>query len=182
MTVAEKHRIFPWSMGNRTIILNRADRYDYFYTFTVLPKTGTDESAGTGARACVQIYIIFKICQLKRPRWSCICVQFGIFDRTRSRKFFSFLTKNFKTLHVVDLNLKIIQRVINKYSLDKNIFLDLNCDNVSSLERPRKLALITLLTKKFSKLRLKSFGKMYSSDIMNPVSQRHKLSILQSNQ
>jgi len=79
---------------------------------------------------------------------------------------FLLLKNNFKSLHVKNLNVKIIQHTIKKFSLDKNIFADLNCDNISLLERPHKLVLITLLTKTFSKLRLKSFGKIYSSDIM----------------
>lgn len=101
-----------------------------------------------------------------------------------AEKIFLFLTNNLKSLHVNNLNVKIIQHTIKKFSFDKTILAYLNCDNISLLERPHKLVLITLLTNKFLKLRLKSFGKMYSSDIMNPVSQRQKLSklILFSNQ
>lgn len=97
---------------------------------------------------------------------------------------FLFLTDNFKSLQITNLEIKIIKHVIVIFSTDKNIFPNLNCENISILERPHKILLITLLTKQFLKLRLKSFSKMYSSDIMNPVSKRHKLSklILFSNQ
>jgi len=99
-------------------------------------------------------------------------------------KIFLFLTDNFKSLHIPSLDTKIICHTDNMYSLDCKIFSDLNCDNVSLLERPHKQVLITLITKQFVRLRLKSFGKMYSTDILNPVSKRHKLSklILFSNQ
>lgn len=101
-----------------------------------------------------------------------------------AEKMFLFLTDNFKSLQITNLEIKIIKHVIVTFSTDKNIFPNLNCENISILERPHKILLITLLTKKFLKLRLKSFSKMYSSDIMNPVSKRHKLSklILFSNQ
>jgi len=101
-----------------------------------------------------------------------------------AEKLFLHLTDNLKSLHVPQLDVKIIKHAINTFSLDKNIFPDLNCNNVTLLERPHKLILITLITKKFLKIRLKSFGKMFSSDILNPVSQRHKLTklILFSNQ
>jgi len=97
---------------------------------------------------------------------------------------FLFLTDDFKSLHIPNLDIKIIFHTVNMYSLDNKIFSDLNCDKVSLLERPHKLILITHITKKFVRLRLKSFGKMYSTDILNPVSKRHKLSklILFSNQ
>lgn len=99
-------------------------------------------------------------------------------------KMFLFLTDNLTSLHITNLDIKIILHTVNMYSLDKKIFSDLNCDNVSLLERPHKLVLITLISKQFVNLRLKSFGKMYSTDILNPVSRRDKLSklILFSNQ
>lgn len=101
-----------------------------------------------------------------------------------AEKMFLFLTNNLQSLHKPNLDITIIYHVINMYSFDKRIFPDLNCDNVCLLERPHKLVLITLITKKFIRLRLKSFGKMYSSDYLNPISKRHKLSkiILFSNQ
>lgn len=69
------------------------------------------------------------------------------------------------------------------FSLDKNVFPYLNCENISILERPHKLVLITLIAKKYIKIRLNSFSKNHSEQI-NVISKRHKLikSILFSNQ
>jgi len=37
------------------------------------------------------------------------------------------------------------------------------------------MVLIALLIKKYLSIRLHSYGKMYSTDILDPISNRHKL-------
>ena len=75
----------------------------------------------------------------------------------------------------MSLNIIILHQIINKFSLDQTIFQELNCENISILERPHKIVIITLLTNKFLSIRLKSCGKMFSSNILNPHSKRHIL-------
>jgi len=86
-----------------------------------------------------------------------------------------YLTDNFKKIHIKNIDNIIINYCTNKLTMDSSIFENLNCDNVSFLDRPHKLILITLLIKRYLSLRLNSFGKVYSSDILNPVSKRKKL-------
>jgi len=92
------------------------------------------------------------------------------------------LTNNLKTLNISKLDEKIIHYCNNKFSLDQTIFKELDCTNISILERPHKMILITLLTKKYLSVRLKSLGKTISNTFA--VSKRHKLTklILFSNQ
>jgi len=85
------------------------------------------------------------------------------------------LTNNLQTLNIPNLDLKITSLVNTKFALDKNIFKYLECNNVFTLDRPHKLVLIALLIQKYLSIRLHSFGKMYSTDILNPISNRHKL-------
>jgi len=53
-----------------------------------------------------------------------------------AEKMFLFLTDNFKSLQITNLEIKIIKHVIVTFSTDKNIFPNLNCENISILERP----------------------------------------------
>lgn len=89
--------------------------------------------------------------------------------------FFLLLTDNLKNINIPNLENKIIALVNNKFVLDRNIFKTLDCENVCLSDRPHKMLLITLLVKKFLSVRLHSYGKLYSSDILNPVSKRQKL-------
>lgn len=84
-------------------------------------------------------------------------------------------TSNLKTLNVQNLETKILYNCINKFSLNTSIFPSLNCPNITILEKPHKITLITILVKKFLSIRLKSYGKMFSCNYLNPDSKRHKL-------
>lgn len=84
------------------------------------------------------------------------------------------LYKENKRLFEQNLDLKIINHCIRLFSLDSNIFPYLSCENVSILERPHKLVLITIIAKKYLKIRLHSFSKTYTESI-NVISNRHKL-------
>jgi len=88
---------------------------------------------------------------------------------------FLFLTDNLKNINIPNLENKIIAHVNNKFILDHNIFKTLNCKNVCLSDRPHKMLLITLLVKKFLSVRLHSYGKFYSSDLLSPVSKRQEL-------
>jgi hypothetical protein len=101
-----------------------------------------------------------------------------------TEKLFLYHTNYLKKLNTINLNKIILRQIINKFVLDQYIFLDLCCENISILERPHKIVLITLLTNKFLSIRLKSYGKMFSTNILNPHNKRHKLTkeILFSNQ
>lgn len=94
---------------------------------------------------------------------------------SEAEKMLLYLTDNFKKIHIKNIDNIIITYCTNKLAMDSSIFENLNCDNVSFLDRPHKLILITLLIKRYLSLRLNSFGKVYSSDILNPVSKRKKL-------
>lgn len=96
---------------------------------------------------------------------------------------FYLYTENLKKIFVENLTQTIINQCTRKFSLDHNIFPSLNCENVSILERPHKLLLITIIAKKFLKIRLNSFSKVYTESI-NELSKRHLLTktILFSNQ
>lgn len=88
---------------------------------------------------------------------------------------FLYHTNYLSSINIKNLDKKIISHVVNKFVLDRSIFKDLSCENVGILERPHKLVLITLLVKKFLSVRLHSYGKQFSSDLLNPVSKRQKL-------
>jgi len=85
------------------------------------------------------------------------------------------LTDNLKNINIKNLDKIIITYCKNKLVGDNNIFINLNCDNISFLDRPYKLMIISVLIKRYLSIRLHSFGKVYSSDILNPISQRQKL-------
>lgn len=74
--------------------------------------------------------------------------------------YYLYLTDNLKHINVPNLEKKIIF-----YVNDNCIFSILSCDNVSLLDRPHKMSLITLLVKKYSSIRLYSYGKLFSSSI-----------------
>jgi len=93
----------------------------------------------------------------------------------QAETFLLLLTNNLQTLNIKNIDLKIINLCNNKFALDNTIFKTLQCDNVSLLDRPHKMVLISLLVKKYLCIRLHSFGKMFSTEILNPVSKRHKL-------
>lgn len=101
-----------------------------------------------------------------------ICV-FRIIKETEIS--FLYYTNHLSNINIKNLDKKIISHVINKFVLDHSIFKNLSCENVEILERPHKLVLITLLVKKFLSVRLHSYGKQFSSDLLNPVSKRQKL-------
>ena len=88
---------------------------------------------------------------------------------------FLYHTNSLSSINIKNLDKKIISHVVNKFVLDRSIFKDLSCENVGILERPHKLVLITLLVKKFLSVRLHSYSKQFSSDLLNPVSKRQKL-------
>lgn len=88
---------------------------------------------------------------------------------------FLYHTNHLSNINIKNLDKKIISHVINKFVLDHSIFKNLSCENVEILERPHKLVLITLIVKKFLSVRLHSYGKQFSSDLLNPVSKRQKL-------
>jgi len=75
------------------------------------------------------------------------------------------LYKENKRLFEQNLDLKIINHCIRLFSLDSNIFPSLSCENVSILERTHKLVLITIIAKKYLKIRLHSFSKTYTESI-----------------
>lgn len=83
-------------------------------------------------------------------------------------------TNYLTNINIQNLEKKVISHLKNRFALDVSIFKHLNC-NVEILERPHKLVLLTLIVKKFLSVRLHSFGKQFSSDFLNPVSKRQKL-------
>jgi len=86
------------------------------------------------------------------------------------------LTNNLKSLNISKLDEKIIHYCNNKFSLDQTIFKELDCTNISILERPHKMIIISLLTKNYLSVRLKSLGKTTSNTFA--VSKRQKLTKL----
>jgi len=93
---------------------------------------------------------------------------------SETEKYLLLLTDDLKKLNIQNLDLKIIFFCNKKFSLDQNIFKNLSC-NVPLFDRPHKMLLISLLVKKYLSIRLHSYGKMYSTEILNPLSNRHKL-------
>ena len=92
-----------------------------------------------------------------------------------AEKSYLYLTNNLTKINVPNLQKKIIFYFINKFALDFNIFNSLNCENVGLLDRPHKIFLIPHLVKRFLSVRLQSYSKQFSSDVLNTVSQRQKL-------
>jgi hypothetical protein len=86
------------------------------------------------------------------------------------------LTDNLTDINKSNLKRKIIYLCSNKLSLDHTIFNELDC-NLSILERPHKMILITVLVNRYLNVRLKSFGKQYTASI-NIISKRYKLNKL----
>lgn len=91
----------------------------------------------------------------------------------KNEKLFLIHNNYLEILNVPNLNLIIIfQVVINKCSLDNSFFFfrEINYKNISILESSHRIVLIILRTNKFLSSRLKSFGEMFSSNILNPQS------------
>jgi len=90
-------------------------------------------------------------------------------------KMFLFYTDNLKDLNISNLEGKIILNCKNLLALNNNIFSDLVCENISLLDRPHKMVLIQIIIKEYLSARLHTFGKMFSTNILNPVNKRHTL-------
>lgn len=93
---------------------------------------------------------------------------------SKIEKYLLLLTDDLKKLNIQNLDLKIIYFCNKKFSLDQNTFKDLSC-NVPLFDRPHKMLLISLLFKKYLSIKLHSYGKIYSTKILNSLSNRHKL-------
>lgn len=85
------------------------------------------------------------------------------------------ITNNFENVTVKNLNLKIIMHVKNVLILDNHIFSHLNCENTDPLEIPHKIRLITAIAHRYLKIRLYSYSKFYTQEILKPVRNRHRL-------
>ncbi|KAF0758810.1 Uncharacterized protein FWK35_00015721 [Aphis craccivora] len=85
---------------------------------------------------------------------------------SETKNYLLLLTDNLKKLNTQNLDLKIIYFCNKKFFLEKNIFRFII---------PHKMLLISLLFKKYPSIRLHSYGKMYSTKILSPLSNRHKL-------
>lgn len=85
------------------------------------------------------------------------------------------LTNTFSTFAVKHLDFKIITNVKNALALDTSIFENLNCENVDLLEVPHKIKLITTVAQRYVKIRLHSYSKFYTQEILKPIKKRHRL-------
>jgi len=84
------------------------------------------------------------------------------------------VTNNFENLTIKNLDLKIITYVKNVLTLDNLIFSDLNCENTDPLEIPHKIRLITAIAQRYLEIRLHSYSKFYTQEILKPVKKRHR--------
>lgn len=72
-----------------------------------------------------------------------------------TEKLYLYYIHNLKRLNFPNIN-------TNTFSLGSKILQELNLENISILERPHKIVLITLITNRFLSICLKSHGKLYS--------------------
>lgn len=84
-------------------------------------------------------------------------------------------TNNLSHLKIEKLDIKIVMQIKKKFVFDESIFPGLACDNVGPLEMPHKLKLILAITRFFLKVRLFSYGKFYTNEILMPIKKRHRL-------
>jgi len=86
-------------------------------------------------------------------------------------------------LTIKNLHLKILNTVKHNLALDNKIFSDVVCD-VEPLEIPHKIRLINVICYRYLKIRLYTYGKFFSQEILQPDKKRHRLTkiILFSNQ
>jgi len=84
------------------------------------------------------------------------------------------LTNNFSKFLIKNLDLKVITQVKNQLALDNLIFANLNCENTDISEIPHKIKLITAIAHRY--IRLYSYFKFYTQEILKPIKKRHILS------
>jgi len=84
----------------------------------------------------------------------------------QAETFLLIFTNNLQTLNVKNIGLKIINLCNKKFALDNTIFKLLQCDNVPLLDRSHNMILNSLLVKKYLTIRLRSFGKRFSIEIL----------------
>lgn len=95
---------------------------------------------------------------------------------SETEKQIKIITNNLSNFTVKNMDLKIITRVKNVLVFDNFIFPNLNCDNVDLLEVPHKIILITIIAKRYINVRLYSYSKFYTQNILKPIKKRHRLS------
>lgn len=94
---------------------------------------------------------------------------------TETERQINIQTNNFSNLTDPNLNLKVLSKVKNSLGLENNIFPNLKCENVSILEESHKIKLIVVIVTRYIKIRLHSYSKFYSNEILKPIRKRHRL-------
>lgn len=92
-----------------------------------------------------------------------------------TEKYIKFLSNNLLQFKVKQLDIKVITHVKNSLALNSSIFPDLNCENADLVEIPHKIKLITILAQYYLKIRLYSYSKFYTQEVLKPMRKRHRL-------
>lgn len=92
-----------------------------------------------------------------------------------TEKYIRFISNNLSQFQVKQLDIKVITHVKNLLALDPCIFKNLNCEDIDLLEIPHKIKLITALAQRYLKIRLYSYAKFYTQEILKPLRKRHRL-------
>lgn len=100
------------------------------------------------------------------------CTFFKIINE--AEMYFLVLTETLKYLSIQNLDLKITYFCNKTFSLVKKCFANLSYSGYL-LDRSHKMILISLLVKKYLSIRLHSSEKMFSTEILNTVTHRQKL-------
>ncbi|KAL1513577.1 hypothetical protein ABEB36_002972 [Hypothenemus hampei] len=85
-------------------------------------------------------------------------------------------TNNLRNVYVPNLLQLILLKVKRRFALDNNIFSQNTCDDYG--ERPHRLQMIVSIAHKYLQIRLFSYGKFYSQEILLPLRRRHKFTKL----
>lgn len=83
-------------------------------------------------------------------------------------------TDGFTELFLKNLDLRVITKVKNKFTLDQTIFPNLNCENVYLTDMPHKIRLIVAIVSRYINIRLYSYSQFYLHEILKPIRKRHQ--------
>lgn len=84
------------------------------------------------------------------------------------------LTDNFKDLQVKNIKSKVIMALKRKYMDKAGVFMECSNCEVNIFEKSHKLNLIELVANKYLNIRLLTYARHHSLEIINPPTKRQK--------
>lgn len=83
-------------------------------------------------------------------------------------------TNNFQNMRGLKLEEMITGKIKNNFAQQSQIFIDCARCDINIMEPSHRLNLIELITRQYLKIRLNTYGRFHSLEVINPVSKRQK--------